>query len=240
MQLCQRVDRMVDKQASSSVPSRHQETPFHNFKPKRSARVVRPKLRIAFPTLLASVLILSAPFGEVLAGFQAQQRKLLIGRQQLEAACDNSGGIAWGTQSDGAYGCVTDNALIMCNASGVCDGWTADELRRTRDLQTSLLVFRGAEETPAAPGMADCPECRSLRDAITELDHRRADLAQEYQQVLEKAQSGVTATLREALDLHRRLQVITYELELISDERELLRREFEAALEQAAPPPGED
>ncbi|MGI9402576.1 MAG: hypothetical protein ACR2O0_15070 [Rhizobiaceae bacterium] len=54
----------------------------------------------------------------------AQARKFNASRARVEAACGSSGA-AYGTRSNGAYGCVNDNGWVHCTARGSCEGGRA-------------------------------------------------------------------------------------------------------------------
>lgn len=52
----------------------------------------------------------------------AEARELKTNRATLQAACDKSGGVAWGTHSQGGYGCLSDKGWVLCDSSGRCEG----------------------------------------------------------------------------------------------------------------------
>jgi hypothetical protein len=142
-------------------------------------------------------------------------KNIKANRDQVEKACDSSGGIAWGTQGSGDYGCVTDNALIMCKKDSKCQGWTVEKAS-VRPLPTSISLWAGVPEVAAVATSTPA----NILDQMRELDRRRLELVREYETVLPRTK-GVE-TMAQAYELRLHLERIARDLDSANDQREVL------------------
>jgi hypothetical protein len=142
-------------------------------------------------------------------------KNIKVGRDKLEKACDNSGGIAYGTSGTGDYGCVTDNALVTCKKDGKCQGWTVEK-PTVKPLHTAVSMW--AEATEVVAVSTSTPP--GILDQMRELDRRRLELAREYENVL--AQTKGLETMAQAYEVRLHLERIARELDAANDQREAL------------------
>jgi len=149
-----------------------------------------------------------------------------ITRDELDRACDASGGIAWGTLADkGDYGCLTDNHLVICSGDGDCDVWLAEsfEERKLKNLKTTLLVQDRQTESQTLPSYDPqaCEKCPTLRAKIEALNSDIKKLSYEYKQLVEKISKGHISSVEQAFDAKLQLTSLSDEIVAKNDLRQL-------------------
>ena len=80
---------------------------------------------------------MSAFAGAADAAGKTKSKQLSASRAQVQRACDANGGAAYGTNSNGRYGCLTDSGYIDCDSGGSCEG--SRPTRRTSRGRSSSL-----------------------------------------------------------------------------------------------------